>query len=177
MLSPDFRKRNKEEPFRVNEKIRAPEVRVIGPDGKHLGIMKLKDALRVAYEAGLDLVEVDPNANPPVCKILDYGKFKYEEQKKQKEAKKKQQGEVREITMGPRISDHDLAVKLKKVKEFLEEGNKVRIKIMFKGRELSHPEWGEELYNKIVSKLEDVAVVEVAPKMEGKNLSFLLKSK
>jgi translation initiation factor IF-3 len=139
--------------------------------------MKVKDAIRMAYEVGLDLVEVDPNANPPVCKILDYGKFKYEEQKKQKEAKKKQQGEVREITMGPRISDHDLDVKLKKVKEFLDEGNKVRIKIMFKGRELSHPEWGEELYNKIVSKLEDVAVVEVPPKMEGRNLSFLLKNK
>lgn len=151
-------------------------MRVIGPDGKHLGIMKVKDALKLAYDAGLDLVEVDPNANPPVCKILDYGKFKYEEQKKQKEAKKKQQGEVREITMGPRISDHDLDVKLKKVREFLASGDKVRIKIMFKGREMAHPEWGDELYNKIVAKLEDVAVVEVPPKMEGKNLSFLLKA-
>jgi translation initiation factor IF-3 len=151
-------------------------VRVIGPDGSHLGIMKTKDALKLAYEYGLDLVEVSPNANPPVCKILDYGRLKYEEQKKQKEAKKKQQGEVREITMSPRISAHDLEVKLKKVREFLEEGNKVRIIIMFKGRELAHPEWGNEIYEKIVQQLEGEAVVEVPPKMEGKNLTFLLKA-
>jgi translation initiation factor IF-3 len=138
--------------------------------------MKTKDALKLAYEYGLDLVEVSPNANPPVCKILDYGRLKYEEQKKQKEAKKKQQGEVREITMSPRISAHDLEVKLKKVREFLEEGNKVRIIIMFKGRELAHPEWGNEIYEKIVQQLEGEAVVEVPPKMEGKNLTFLLKA-
>ncbi len=138
--------------------------------------MKTREAVKIAFESGLDLVEVDPNANPPVCKILDYGKLKYEEQKKQKEAKKKQQGEVREITMGPRISDHDLEVKLKKVKEFLESGNKVRIKIMFRGREMTHLEWGNELFTKITSTLENEAEVEVPPRLEGRNLTFLLKS-
>ncbi|MDI6851765.1 MAG: translation initiation factor IF-3 [bacterium] len=175
-LTPNFKKRNKEELYRVNEKIRAYEVRVIGPDGSHLGIMKTKDALKLAYEYGLDLVEVSPNANPPVCKILDYGKLKYEEQKKQKEAKKRQQGEVREITMSPRISDHDLNVKLKKIREFLEDGSKVRVIIRFKGRELVHPEWGNEIYEKIVQQLEGEAEVEVPPKMEGKNLTFLLRN-
>ncbi|HOK22724.1 MAG TPA: translation initiation factor IF-3 [Candidatus Hydrothermia bacterium] len=176
LLGPNFKKRNKEEPYRVNERIRAYEVRVIGPDGKHLGIVKTKEAIKIAHEIGLDLVEVDPNANPPVCKILDYGKLKYEEQKKQKEAKKKQLGEVREITMGPRILDHDLEVKLKKAREFLELGNKVRIKIMFRGREMAHLEWGDELFKKITARLEDSAQVEVPPKMEGRNLTFLLKS-
>ncbi len=150
-------------------------MRVIGHDGKHLGIMKTRDAIKIAYEVGLDLVEVDPNANPPVCKILDYGKFKYEEQKKEKEAKKKQQGEVREITMSPRISEHDLDVKLKKVREFLSSGNKVRIKIMFRGREMAHPEWGTELFEKIKSKLEGEAIVESQPKVEGRDLTFILK--
>ena len=148
---------------------------VIGPDGKQIGIMKTRDAIQLAYDMGLDLVEVSPNANPPVCKILDYGKFKYEERKKQKEAKKKQAGEVREISMGPRISEHDLGVKLKKVREFLGDGAKVKIRIFFKGRELAHPEYGEELIKKILEELKEEAQVEIPPKMDGRNLTCLLK--
>ncbi len=160
---------------RVNERIRVPQVRVIGPDGRQLGIMKTRDALELAYSMGLDLVEVAPNANPPVAKIMDYGKFKYEEKKKMKEAKKKQAGEVKEISMRPRIDPHDLEVKLRKMREFLEDGHRVKVRIFFRGREIVHVDAGKKLFDEIVERLKDVAVLEIKPKLDGKNLTGMLR--
>lgn len=160
---------------RVNERIRVPQVRVVGPDGKQLGIMKTKDALELAYSMGLDLVEVAPNANPPVVKIMDYGKFKYEEKKRQKEARKKMAGELKEISLRPNIDPHDLEVKLRKIREFLEDGHRVKITVFFRGREIVHKERGVKLLDKIVEELQELGVVDVAPSMEGNRLSLRLR--
>lgn len=163
------------EEHRVNERIRVPEVRVIGPDGKQLGVMKTRDAIELAYSMNLDLVEVAPNVKPPVAKIMDYGKFKYEEKKRKKEAKKKQAGEVKEISFRPSIDKHDLETKLKKVREFLEDGHKVKVKIFFKGREIVHQDKGFKLINSILEELSDMSAVEVPPKMEGRYITSLIR--
>ncbi len=152
-----------------------PEVRVVGPDGKQLGIMRTSDALDLAYSMGLDLVEVAPNERPPVAKIMDYGKFKYQEKKKSREAKK-HSNEPKEISVRPRIEDHDLQVKLKKMREFLEAGLKVRVKMMFRGREMKYIGQGEEVMKRIIDELSDISVVDVPIKREGRFMTMMLRS-
>lgn len=166
--------------YRVNRQIRAKEVRLIDENGKQIGIVPLQEALRIANEKGLDLVEIAPNANPPVCKLLDYGKFLYELKKKEKEAKKKQREhaiEVKDMMLSLRIDEHDLKVKLKHMREFLMDGDKVRVRIRFRGREHLHPELGDRLVNRIVEELSDVGQLESAVKKEGNFLVFSLLPK
>ncbi len=159
----------KTRPHRINEEIRAQKVRVIGEDKKQIGIMHIREALALAQEAGLDLVEIAPKANPPVVRIMDYGKFLYEEQKKQHEAKKRQkQTKVKEIQVRPKIDKHDLDVKLKKAREFLEEGNKVRVRLRLRGREMGKPELVTSLVEKIKENLQDIAEIETPMKVEGR---------
>jgi translation initiation factor IF-3 len=169
------RGKGRKETHRVNERIRVPQVRVVGPDGKQLGVMKTRDALELAYSMGLDLVEVAPTASPPVVKIMDYGKFKYEEKKRLKEAKKKQTGELKEISMRPTIDSHDLQVKMRKIREFLENGNRVKITMFFRGREIVHQDMGRDLLNRVLEELSDISVVEVPPSLEGRHLSVMVR--
>jgi translation initiation factor IF-3 len=164
--------------IRVNHRIRVPEVRVVGEDGSNLGVLATEDALRRAQEKGLDLVEVNPKANPPVCKILDFGKYKYEEKKRQREAKRKQTVvEVKEIKVRPKTDDHDIDVKVRAVRKFLEAGNKVKVTCRFRGREIMHPERAEMQLVLIVSKVEDLANVEQRPMMEARTMAVLLAPK
>ncbi len=166
--------------YRVNRQIRAKEVRLIDENGKQIGIVPLQEALRIASEKGLDLVEIAPNANPPVCKILDYGKFLYELKKKEKEAKKKQREhaiEVKDMMLSLRIDEHDLKVKLKHMREFLMDGDKVRVRIRFRGREHLHPELGDKLVNRIIEELSDVGQLESPVKKEDNFLVFSLLPK
>lgn len=140
--------------------------------------MALRDALRLALEQQLDLVEVAPNAKPPVCRIMDFGKYKYEQQKREKEAKKKQKVvAVKEVKVRPNIEDHDFNVKMKNAQRFLEDGDKVKVTVMFRGRELSHPELGKEVLDKMASELKPIALVEREPKLEGKNMIMILSAK
>lgn len=160
---------------RINQFITASEVRVVHDKKGSLGIMNIKDAIALAREEDSDLVEIVPNANPPVCKIINYGKYKFELQKKNKEAKKKQKlVQLKEIKMRPQISVHDYNFKMKHIREFLNEGNKVKITIMFRGREMAHTEFGHDLIDKIIKDLENEASTEKPPKMEGRNLSAVL---
>ena len=160
---------------RINQFITASEVRVVHDKKGSLGIMNIKDAIALAREEDSDLVEIVPNANPPVCKIINYGKYKFELQKKNKEAKKKQKlVQLKEIKMRPQISVHDYNFKMKHIREFLNEGNKVKITIMFRGREMAHTEFGHDLVDKIIKDLENEASTEKLPKMEGRNLSAVL---
>lgn len=160
---------------RINQFITASEVRVVHDKKGSLGIMNIKDAIALAREEDSDLVEIVPNANPPVCKIINYGKYKFELQKKNKEAKKKQKlVQLKEIKMRPQISVHDYNFKMKHIREFLNEGNKVKITIMFRGREMAHTEFGHDLVAKIIKDLENEASTEKPPKMEGRNLSAVL---
>lgn len=165
--------------MRVNEMIKVREVRLIGDDGEQLGVIATADALRMAREKELDLVEVSPNANPPVCKLIDYGKFKYETEKRNRESKKKQkQIKLKEIRMQPKIETHDLEFKTKHILEFLGEGNKVKVTIRFRGRELAHTEIGRDVLLKVLQKLgEDTHTVERAPTMEGRFMYMLLNPK
>jgi len=163
--------------YRINRQIRAKEVRLIDETGKQIGIVPLEEALRMAEEKGLDLVEIAPQANPPVCKILDYGKFIYEQKKKEKTARKKQREhaiEVKDIQLSTRIDEHDLKVKLKHMREFLEDGDKVRVRIKFRGRENIRPELGDKLVHRIVEELSDIGQIESEPKKEGAFLMFSL---
>lgn len=165
----------KKEGERINQFITAPEVRVVHDEKGSLGIMSIKDALALAKEEGSDLVEIVPTAEPPVCKIINYGKYKFDIQKKSKEAKKKQKSvQLKEIKMRPQISIHDYNFKMKHIREFLDEGNKVKITIMFRGREMAHTEFGYDLINKIIQDLENEASTEKPAKLEGKNLSAVL---
>ena len=165
----------KKEGERINQFITAPEVRVVHDEKGSLGIMSIKDALALAKEEGSDLVEIVPSAQPPVCKIINYGKYKFDIQKKSKEAKKKQKSvQLKEIKMRPQISIHDYNFKMKHIREFLDEGNKVKITIMFRGREMAHTEFGYDLINKIIQDLENEASTEKPAKLEGKNLSAVL---
>ncbi len=172
------RPRRDREKYRVNERIRAHEVRVIGPDGKQYGIMRTSDALDLAYSMGLDLVEVAPHERPPVAKILDYGKLKYEEKvrKRRNRDGKKQASEPKEISVRPRIDEHDLQVKLKRMREFLEEGRKVKVKMMFRGREMKYVDKGEEVMKRIIDELSDISVVDVPIKREGRFMTMMLRS-
>jgi translation initiation factor IF-3 len=160
---------------RTNRRIKAREVRVIGPEGEQLGVLPVEQALARAQDLGMDLVEVSPMAKPPVCKIMDYGKFKYLEKKKQNEAKKKQVVvQLKEVKLRPRTEEHDYDVKLKKVREFLAEANKARITVMFRGREMSHRELGQKVLQRVIEDLRDVAVIESAPRMEGRQMFMIL---
>ncbi|WP_132082096.1 translation initiation factor IF-3 [Anaerospora hongkongensis] len=164
--------------MRINEEIRAREVRVVSESNEQLGIMLLRDALRVAAEQQLDLVEVAPTAKPPVCRIMDFGKFKYEQQKRDKEVKKKQKTfTLKEVKLRPNIEDHDFEVKLKNALRFLEDGDKVKVTIMFRGRELSHPELGKQVLVRMAAEVKEVANVEREPKLEGKNMIMILSAK
>ncbi len=165
--------RNRLPRVRVNEQIRVPRVLVIGPDGNNLGVMSVREAMVIAEEHGLDVVEVSPNANPPVVKIMDYGKYMYELKKKQK--KKDKTPEMKEIELTPTIGEHDLQVKLKKAREFLEKGHKVKIEIRMRGRQMLHVDITEQLAEKVIALLDDVAAVDVAPRQEGRFVHFILK--
>ena len=163
---------------RINEEIRAREVRVVSADNDQLGIMSVRDALAMAEEQHLDLVEVAPNGKPPVCRIMNYGKYRYEQQKREKEAKKKQKAfTLKEVKLRPHIEDHDFYVKLKNAAKFLGDGNKVKVTIMFRGRELSHPELGLNVLTRFAGELTDQAVVEKEAKLEGRNMTMILAKK
>ena len=162
----------------INRQIRAKEVQLIGENGEKLGIMSLNEALEKAEDKNLDLVLVAPNANPVVCRIMNYGKYKFEQAKKEKEAKKKQRVlEVKELRVTPNIEEHDFGFKLKNAKKFLTDGNKVRITVRFRGREINNSKAGEEVLNKFIEGLEDVATVEKKPKLEGRNMFTILAKK
>lgn len=164
--------------LRINEEIRAREVRVVSDTNEQLGVMSLRDALAAATERGVDLVEVAPTAKPPVCRMMDYGKYRYEQQKREKEARKKQKViTLKEVKLRPNIEDHDFYVKMKNAIRFLADGSKVKVTIMFRGRELSHPELGEELLVRFAEELKDKAAQEKAPKLEGRNMTMMLVPK
>ena len=155
--------------------IRVPEVRLIGADGEQAGVVSTEQAMEQARESGLDLVEVSPMARPPVCKILDHGKFKFEQEKRIKESKRKQKlGKLKEIRMQPKIETHDLQFKARQVRQFLEEGNKVKVTIRFRGRELAHTEIGRDVLGRILEMLVESAVLERRPQMEGRFMSMFL---
>jgi translation initiation factor IF-3 len=151
-------------------------VRVIAADGKQLGVIAVREALRMAQEQGFDLVEVAPNANPPVCRLMDYGKYKYE-LKKQAVAKKQKVQLVKEVNFRPNIGGHDLDVKINHMRGFLEEGHKAKVRIFFRGREITHPEFGKELADKIIEKIADIGAIDLFPKLEGKNLIMVIVPK
>ena len=163
---------------RINEQIRAKELRLIGTDGEQLGILPLAEARRLADEAGVDLVEISPSANPPVAKIIDWGKYQYQKMKEQqKNRKKAKASELKQMRLGLKIGQHDLEIKLRKIRKFLASGDKVKIMVFFRGREMAHKELGFELINRIITMLEDDAVVEQKPQMAGRNLSMTVRSK
>jgi translation initiation factor IF-3 len=162
----------------VNESIRDREVRLIDSNGEQIGIMSSKKALEIAAEKKLDLVKIAPKAKPPVCKIMDYGKYKYEQAKKEKEAKKKQKTiTLKEVRLSLKIEDHDLNTKARNAIKFLENGDKVKVSLRFKGRELGHTELGVEVLNKFYSIVEEVGVMEKKPKMEGRSMVMFLAPK
>ncbi|MBQ3408959.1 MAG: translation initiation factor IF-3 [Clostridia bacterium] len=162
----------------INEQIRAKEVQVVDENGQKVGKLSLNEALDMAYEKKLDLVLVSPNLDVPVCKIMNYGKYKFEQAKKEKEARKKQKTlETKEIRITPNIEQHDFEFKCKNARKFLEEGNKVKITVKFRGRELNYVKLGEEALNKFIEDLEDVATPEKKPLLEGKNMFVILAKK
>ena len=164
--------------LRINEEIRIREVRVTDANGEQLGIMLTRDALRLAEEQHLDLVEIAPKARPPVCRIMDFGKYRYEQQKREKEARKKQKViSIKEVKLRPNIEQHDFDVKLKNAQRFIEDGDKVKVTVMFRGRELSHPEIGTAILDKMSKALEGTVNVERTAKLEGKNMTMILSPK
>ena len=162
----------------INEQIRDREVRLIGANGEQLGIMSARDAQNHAQEAGLDLVKVAPTAKPPVCKIIDYGKYKYELARKEKEAKKKQKTiEVKEVRLSPNIEENDLNTKVNNARKFLAKGNKVKVTLRFRGREMAHMQSSKHILDEFAQSLSDIAVVEKAPKVEGRSMTMFLTEK
>ncbi|HET9147096.1 MAG TPA: translation initiation factor IF-3 [Acetobacteraceae bacterium] len=160
---------------RVNEDIRVPQVRLIDQDGEMQGVMSVREAIRRAFEAGMDLVEISPNADPPVAKILDYGKFKYEQQKKRNEARKKQKViEIKEIKVRPNIDENDYQVKLRAMKTFIDEGDKVKVTLRFRGREMAHQELGVKVLERIRADMDVDTKVEQMPKMENRQMVMVL---
>ena len=165
---------NKDE-HRINERIRVPQVRLIDDKGEQVGVVNTFEALRMARERGLDLMEVSPNSSPPVCKICDYGKFKYEKKKKEHEAKKKQTViKVKEIQLRPQTGEHDRDYKFNNIRQFLEDGDKAKITIMFRGREITYVDQGHKMMRELQEMVKDIAVVEAFPKLEGKKLIMVL---
>ena len=162
----------------INEQIRDKEVRVISAEGEQLGVMSSKDAMKLAREANLDLVKIAPNAKPPVCKIIDYGKYRYEMARKEKEAKKKQKViEVKEISLSPNIDVNDLNTKMNHARKFLQSGNRVKVSVRFRGRELAHTATGKVILDGFAEKLSDVAVIDKPAKLEGKSMVMFLSEK
>ena len=162
----------------INEQIRDKEVRVIGEDGEQLGVMTPKDAMQLAKEANVDLVKIVPGANPPVCKIVDYGKYKYELARKDKEAKKKQKViDIKEVRLSPNIEENDLNTKMNAARKFLEKGNKVKVTLRFRGREMAHMEQSRHILTDFAEKLSDIAVIDKAPKLEGRSMMMFLTEK
>ena len=160
---------------RVNDRIRAPEIRLIGPEGENLGVMAPNRALGYAEDAGLDLVEISPNASPPVCKIMDYGKFKYETQKKEAEARKNQKTiEIKEVKFRPNTDTHDYDVKMRNVFKFLENGDKVKVTLRFRGREMAHQDLGRQLLERVADDVAEIGKVENIPKMEGRQMVMMI---
>jgi translation initiation factor IF-3 len=163
---------------RVNERIKVPKVRVVGPDGVQVGIIDTKEAISRARAVGLDLVEVSPIADPPVCKIMDYGKYKYEESKKEKAAKRKAHAyQLKELTLRPKIEEHDYQVKLKNLRKFLTAHSKVKITVKFRGREMSHTELGKKVLDRLIKDSEDLGSVEQPVKIEGRHMIVVLNPK
>ena len=161
-----------------NEQIRDREIRLIGEDGEQLGIMSAREAMKIAQEAELDLVKIAPAAKPPVCKIIDYGKYKYEQARKEKEAKKKQKTvEVKEVRLSPNIDTNDLNTKINNAKKFISKGNKVKVTLRFRGREMAHVQQSKHILDDFAETLADVAVVEKPAKMEGRAMSMVLAEK
>jgi translation initiation factor IF-3 len=162
----------------VNDEIRVPEVRLIGAEGEQLGVVSVREALRMSEESGQDLVEVSPEAKPPVCRIMDYGKFKFQMSKRKAAAKKKQkQIQIKEIKLRPATEEADYQVKLRSIQKFLEAGDKAKVTIRFRGREMSHPELGMQLLQRMVAELNDVGAVEQHPKFEGRQIVMVLGPK
>ena len=162
----------------INEQIRDKEIRLIGSNGEQLGIMSARDAMKIAREAELDLVKIAPTAKPPVCKIIDYGKYKYELTRKEKEAKKKQKNvEVKEVRLSPNIDTNDLNTKVNNAKKFITKGNKVKVTLRFRGREMAHVQQSKHILDDFAKLLEDVAAVEKPAKLEGRNMSMVLTVK
>ncbi len=159
----------------MNDEIRAPKVRLIDENGQQHGIVLIQEAIRLAENRGFDLIEISPNANPPVCKLLDYGKYRYEQMKKEKlQRKHQQQTQVKEIRLHPNTDDHDFEYKARHARRFLEEGNKVKATVIFKGREITYKDQGEEILQRLLEKVEDVTKVEQKPKMEGRSMIMML---
>ncbi|HBA49726.1 MAG TPA: translation initiation factor IF-3 [Lachnospiraceae bacterium] len=162
----------------INEQIKDREVRLIGADGAQLGIMSSREAMRLAEEAGLDLVKIAPTAKPPVCKIVDYGKFKYEQVRKEKEARKKQRTiEIKEIRLSPNIDTNDLNTKINAARKFLTKGDKVKVTLRFRGREIAHMNSSKHILDDFAKELSDIAVMEKAPKVEGRSMTMFLTEK
>ncbi len=163
------------EKMRVNRQIRISPVRVIDPEGEQVGILPVERALEIAEEQGLDLVEVAPLARPPVCRIMDYGKFRYEEQRQARDARKKQHHvQLKEVKMRPGIEEHDFEFKVRNARRFLEEGNKVKLTMMFRGRQMAHPEYGRQVLDRVFRQLEEVAKIESNPMLEGRSMVMVL---
>ena len=172
-----FDRRRPEQGLRINHRIRVPEVRVIS-DEDQLGVMPTHEALRLAEEKGLDLVEISPRAFPPVCRIMDYGKYKYEEAKKKQQARKRASTvETKEIKFRPKTEEHDMAFKVKHIRRFLEGGNKVRLAVVFRGREITHPKTGMNVLDRVVELCNDIASVEATPNMEGRRMIMVIAPK
>ena len=166
------------ETTRINDRIRAESVRLIGPEGEQVGIVSLREATEYADRLNLDLVEVAPMANPPVCKVMDYGKYRYEQEQKAKEARKRQTTiSIKEIKLRPKIDDHDFATKKGHVERFLKKGDKVKLTIMFRGRELVHPHLGERLLRRMAEELQELGDVESQPNLDGRNMVMMLAPK
>ena len=164
--------------LQINEQIRDREVRLIGADGEQIGVVSSREAQKIADEAGLDLVKIAPNAKPPVCKVIDYGKYRYEMARKDKEAKKKQKTvELKEIRLSPNIDTNDLNTKMNAAKKFLAKGNKVKITLRFRGREMAHMSSSKHILDDFAENLSDIAVVEKAPKIEGRSIGMVLAEK
>ncbi len=161
--------------IRVNLKIRVPQVRVIGADGEKLGVMKTSEAMRLAQNAGMDLVEVSPNAEPPVCKIMDFGQYRYQESMKRKQARKQQTiRQVKEIKFHANVAEHDFNTKVNHIRKFLEKGHKVKVSLTFRGRENAHKELGFEVINKVIENCKDISVLDMPPKLVGRNIICVL---
>ena len=171
-----FQRRSKPQGPKANERIKALDVQVIGSDGNNLGIMQLKQAIQMAKDEGLDLIEISPNANPPVCKIMDMGKYKYDLQKKANQAKKKQKiVSLKEIKLRPGTEIHDYNFKIKNAKKFISKGDKVKFTVKFKGREMQHVELGKDLMKRIIEDTKDIGKVETHPKFEGRQMIMIIQ--
>jgi translation initiation factor IF-3 len=166
--------------LRVNEKITSKELRIVDAEGKQMGVFPLPEALKIAQENGCDLVEVSPNASPPVCRLMDYGKFKYQQSKKLHQSKKKHVQSVihiKEIKIRPKTEEHDFQFKVRHIKKFLSQGDKTKISLIFRGREITHPELGKQVLDRIIEEIKDIGVVEQSPKLEGRNMTMLIAPK